>query len=300
MNLFTSEEDLARFRKAARITAKARDFGLKLIEPGARLIDVAEAVEEEIRRLGGEPAFPAQISLNHIAAHYCSSPGDELRFQAGDVAKLDVGAHVEGYVGDSAGSVDLGGHSMLVEASRQALKNAIQTIKPGVPIGEVGHAVNAAITGMGFKPVANLTGHAVGIYQVHGEPQIPNVPERNRSVFVKGQVLAVEPFATTGKGVVRERGQPEIFSVKGRIKLKKGMDEEVVEAITAFNGLPFARRTLAERFPLERVNPTLSQMLKRGSLHAYPPLTEAEGVHISQAEHTVYIGDEVEVLTLPG
>lgn len=298
MNFFTSEEDLNKFRAAAKITAKARDFGLKLIEPGAKLIDVAQAVEDEIRRLGGKPAFPAQISMNHIAAHYCSPPGDELLFQAGDVAKLDVGAHVDGYVGDSAGSVDLGGHSMLVEASRQALKSAIQAIKPGAPISEVGHAVNAAITGMGYKPVANLTGHAVGIYQVHGEPQIPNVPERNRNVFLKGQVLAVEPFATTGKGVVRERGQPEIFSVRGRLKMKKGMDEEVIEAIVAFNGLPFARRNLAERLPLERVNPTLAQLLKRGALHAYPPLTETEGVHISQAEHTIYIGDQVEVLTV--
>jgi methionyl aminopeptidase len=297
MNFFTREEDLNKFRAAARITAKARDFGLELIVPGARLLDVAEAVEDEIRRLGGKPAFPAQISMNHIAAHFCSPPDDDLAFKPGDVAKLDVGAHVDGYVGDSAGSVDLGGHGLLVEASRLALKSAIQAIKPGVPISEVGHAVNAAITGMGFKPVANLTGHAVGIYQVHGEPQIPNVPERNRNVFMKGQVLAIEPFATTGKGVVRERGQPEIFSVRGRLKIKKGMDEEVIEAIAAFNGLPFARRNLAENLPLEKVNPTLAQLLKRGALHAYPPLTEAEGIHISQAEHTVYIGDEVEVLT---
>jgi methionyl aminopeptidase len=299
MSIYTNKEEIAKFRQAGRIAATARDYGLSLIKPGGLLLEVAVAVEEEIRRLGGEPAFPAQISLNQIAAHYCSPPDDPIRFKEGDVAKLDVGAHVNGYVGDCAGTVDLGGYGLLVEASKQALANALETVAPGVPIQEVGHAVHAAITGLGFNPVSNLTGHAVGVYQVHGEPQIPNVPERSKLTFEKGQVLAIEPFASTGKGFVTERGMPEIFSVRGRPKLKRGMDPAVLEGIAEFKGLPFARRNLAERFPLPEVNSTLSQLLKRGMLHAYPPLSERNEAFISQAEHTIYVGDKVEILTLP-
>lgn len=298
MQIYTQNDEIDRFRKAGRIAARARDYGLALIKPGVRLLDVAVAVEEEIRRLGGAPAFPAQISLNHVAAHYCSPPNDQLCFNIGDMAKLDVGAQVNGYVGDTAGTVDLGGPSLLAEASRQALENALTVIGPGVPLSEVGYAVDAAIRNLGFSPVANLTGHAVGIYQVHGEPQIPNVPEKNNTTFIKGQVLAVEPFATTGKGLVRERGLPEIFSVSGRLKMKKGMDPDVLETIASFRGLPFARRNLWERHDGKTADQTLAYLLKRGMLHAYPPLTEADGVFISQAEHTIYVGDQVEVLTV--
>ncbi|MHC4945363.1 MAG: type II methionyl aminopeptidase [Planctomycetota bacterium] len=299
MSIYTRDDEIEKFRLAGRIAARARDYGLSLIKVGGLLIDVAVAVEEEIRRLGGEPAFPAQISLNQIAAHYCSPPEDPIRFKEGDVAKLDVGAHVDGFVGDCAGTADLGGYGMLIEASKQALASALDAVAPGVPISEVGHAVHATITGMGFNPVSNLTGHAVGVYQVHGEPQIPNVPERTKLTFVKGQVLAIEPFASTGKGFVTERGMPEIFSVRGRPKMKRGMDPAVMEGIAGYKGLPFARRNLVGRFPLVEVNSTLSQLLKRGMLHAYPPLSERNDVFISQAEHTIYIGDKVEILTLP-
>jgi len=299
MQVFTLAEDIDKFRRAGRIAAKAREYGLSLIEPGASNLEVSMAVEEEIRRLGGEPAFPAQISLNHIAAHYCAAPKDPLRFKQGDIAKLDVGVHVDGYVGDTAATKDLGGPPLLTEASRQALEGALNIIRPELPISEVGQVVDATIKSMGYKPVANLTGHAVGVFKVHGEPQIPNVPERRLGRFIKGQVLAIEPFATTGKGIVHEKGMPEIFSATGRIKLKKGMDEKVVEAILAYKGLPFARRNLAERFPRDSLIPTLNLLLKKKALHAYPPLCENEGVYISQAEHTIYIGDRVEILTLP-
>jgi methionyl aminopeptidase len=298
MQTYTRDEDIRRFREAGRIAARARDFGLSLIEPGASHLEVSMAIEEEIRRLGGEPAFPAQISLNHVAAHYCATPRDPLRFKEGDMAKLDVGVHVNGYVGDTAATKNLGGPNLLVEASCQALERAINIISPGMPISEVGHVINATIASMGFKPVSNLTGHAVGIYQVHGPPQIPNIPDRGRARFVKGQVLAIEPFATTGRGVVTEKGQAEIFSVTGKLRMKKGMDHEVFEAIAAYNGLPFGRRNLAEHHPLDVVNPTLKALQKRGGLHGYPPLCEDEGVYISQAEHTIYVGDTVEILTL--
>jgi len=292
-----TDEDISMFRKAGRITGLARDFGLTLIKEGASLLEVSIAVEDKIRSLGGEPAFPAQISLNNIAAHYCASPNDPYRFRKGDVAKLDVGAHLKGYVGDSAATVTVGGPNMLEDASREALRSALEIIKAGVPVNEVGRAIQSSITSMGFKPVSNLSGHAVGIFKVHGEPQVPNVPDGPRISFEKGQVIAIEPFASTGSGLVQEKGKAEIFSVIKRIKVKKGMDEKVLETIAAFNNLPFARRNLEQKHPAKEVNETLKLLLKKRILHSYSPLMENEGVLISQAEHTVYIGDTLEILT---
>lgn len=298
MQKYTAK-DIDKFRQAGRIAARALRFGLDLIEPGASHLEVSRAVEAEIDRMGGRPAFPAQISLNNVAAHYCAMPDDPLVFKAGDVAKLDVGVHVDGFVGDTAASKDLGGHGMLVEASREALKQAIRTAGPDVPIRNLGQAVQSTIQGMGFRPVSNLTGHAVGHYQVHGPPQIPNVPEMRSGYLRKGMVVAVEPFASDGRGVVHERGKAEIFSARRRLKHRRGMDRDVFEAIAAFNGLPFARRNLTDRFDIDKVNLTLQEMLKGGMLFDYPPLAEEEGVFLSQAEHTIYINESVEILTLP-
>jgi len=291
-------KELDKFRKAGEIAAKALHFGLDLIEPGASHLEVSCAVEAEIARLGGEPAFPAQISLNNIAAHYCARPDDPLVFRDGDLAKLDVGVHIDGYVGDNAGSKDLGGHALLVEASRQALNSAIRLAGPGQPIRELSRAIQSTINSMGFKPVSNLTGHAVGHYQVHGPPQIPNVPDFRAGSLRSGMVVAIEPFASDGRGVVHNKGRAEIFSAKKRLRLKSTMNSEIFDAIVNYNGLPFGRRNLTDRFAREDVDQTLREMLRGGMLYDYPPLAEPPGTFLSQAEHTIYVGERVEILTL--
>lgn len=294
-----SEKELDKFREASAIAAKALRFGLGLIEPGASLLEVSKAVEAEIGRLGGAPAFPAQISLNNIAAHYCAQPDDTVRFAEGDVAKLDVGVHIDGFVGDTADSKDLGGHGLLVEAARKALMAAVRAAAPDVPIRELSQAIQSTISSMGFKPVSNLTGHAVGQYQVHGPPQIPNVPEYRTGTLKKGLVIAIEPFASDGKGLVHDRGRAEIFSAKRKLKLRRGMNKEILDAVAAFRGLPFARRNLTDTYPQKEVDRTLHEMLKGGMLFDYPPLAEEPGIFLSQAEHTIYLNDEAEILTLP-
>jgi len=284
-----TNSELDMFRKAGGIAGAALRYGLAAIEPGVSLLHVSCAVEAKIRELGGEPAFPAQISLNNIAAHYCAAHDDTVRFREGNLAKLDVGVHVNGYVGDTAASKDLGGHSLLVEASREALSRAIGAAGPDVSINEVSGVIQSAITSLGFKPVTNLTGHAVGRFQIHGKPQIPNAPELRSGGLQRGMILAIEPFASTGRGLVLEKGTAEIFSTKRKLKLKRGMDKKVFETIARFNNLPFARRNLTESHPIEAVNRTIEAMSQCGMLFAYPPLQEEPGVNISQAEHTIHI-----------
>ncbi len=296
---FLGNREIDKFREAGRIAARALQFGLSRIEPGVPHLEVSSSVEEEIIRLGGQPAFPAQISLNNIAAHYCSKPDDPLRFSIGDLAKLDVGVQIDGYVGDTAATKDLGGHSLLVDASRQALKAAIRAVGPDVPIREASRAIQTTIVSLGFRPVSNLTGHGLGRFQVHTDPQVPNVITHRSGMFRKGMIVAIEPFATDGSGTVHETGEPEIFSLKRRIKLNSDMDEKVVETVLRYRNLPFARRNLTDRHHPDRVERTLKALVRKGMLHSYPPLAEKPGIFVSQAEHTLYIGESVEILTLP-
>ncbi len=293
---------LASFREAGRIIARARAVGARMVRPGATIREVTEAVEDEVRRLGAIPAFPAQSSRNHVAAHYCAHPTDELRYEEGDLVKLDIGAAVDGYVCDTAITIDLGDGERgrtLVAAAKAALDAAIATAGPGVAPSKIGEAIARAIRSFGVNPVSNLTGHGVGRWKVHTAPQIPNVPERSSgSILQTGTVCAIEPFATDGAGYVEERGRAEVFMRSAKkAKSGKGIDPEVLASIESWNGLPIARRYFRE-FETKRVEETLLALTKQGCLARYPPLCEQPGTMVAQFEHTLLItADGVEVLT---
>ncbi len=288
------------FRKAGRIASECREWARENIRVGVTVRSVLETIEEMIAERGAQPAFPAQSSRNSVAAHYCSSPDDEMLYEEGDCVKVDVGVHVDGYIGDTACSVDLstdGRWKSLVQASADALAAAIAMVGDGVQVGVVGAAIERTIEGAGFQPVRNLTGHGLARWKVHTAPQIPNYNERGRARLCTGMVVAIEPFACTGRGVIRERGRAEVFMMVRPPRKAKGLDRDVLNAIQAWRGLPIARRYFRE-FDPERVEDTISKLTKQGSLVRYPPLVEEEGVMVAQTEHSMYIGpDGVEILT---
>jgi methionyl aminopeptidase len=253
-----------------------------------------------IRERGAQPGFPAQSSRNSTAAHYCSSPEDEQQYAEGDCVKVDIGVHVDGYVADTAASVDLSRDKRwtpLVEAARSALAAAIATVGDGVPVGEIGGAIERTILKAGFQPVRNLTGHGLGRWKVHTPPQIPNYAERGGGVLRKDTVFAIEPFACNGKGMIREAGKAEVFMMVRPPMRAKGLDREVLKAIESWRGLPIARRYFSG---LDRtaVEDTLQKLARQGSLVRYPPLVEEDGVMVAQYEHSLYLSPEgVEILT---
>lgn len=291
-------EALASLREAGRIAAGARRLGASLITTGARLRDVVEAVEAEIHASGAGLAFPAQTSRGAVAAHYCPSPEDESLYEAGDLAKLDLGVHVDGWVVDTAVTVNVGDRPegrALVAAAEAALEAAIRVAGPGQSLARVGAAIEAEIRERGFRPVRNLCGHGVDRWTVHCHPPIPNARDGTRGTLPVGRVVAIEPFATAGGGLVEERGRAEVFMLRGRERLEG--DAAVLASIQALRGLPFARRQLAHH-PRAAVEATLEALRRQRRLAAYPPLVEVTGHPVAQAEHSLYIGpDGVEVLT---
>lgn len=288
------------FRKAGRIASECREWAKESIRPGVTIRSVLEGVEGRIRERGAQPGFPAQSSRNFVAAHYCSSPEDEQRYEEGDCVKVDIGVHVDGYIADTAASVDLSNDARwtpLVDAARSALAAAIATVEDGVAVSDIGGAIERTILAAGYQPVRNLTGHGLGRWKVHTPPQIPNYAERGAGKLREGMVFAIEPFATTGKGWIHEAGRAEVFMMARPPSKAKGLDRDVLRAIESWRGLPIARRYFTH---LDRgaVEETLMKLVRQGALVRYPPLCEDEGTMVAQAEHSIYLGpDGVEVLT---
>ena len=109
--------------------------------------------------------------------------------------------------------------------------------------------------------------------------------------------VAIEPFASTGRGYIRERGKAEIFMMIRPPRKAKGLDKDVLRDIQAWRGLPIARRYFEDHDP-EVLEDTLGKLARQGSLMRYPPLVEDEGVMVTQHEHTLYVGpDGVEIMT---
>ncbi len=294
------QQALESWRKAGRIASECREWAKTNIQPGVRIRHVLETVESMIRERGGQPGFPAQSSRNSVAAHYCSAPEDEQTYQEGDCVKVDIGVHVDGYVADTAATVDLSSDrrwTPLIESAKSALAAAIATVGEGVPVGDVGGAIERTILKAGFQPVRNLTGHGLGRWKVHCAPQIPNYAERGGGTLKRGMVFAIEPFASTGKGYIREAGKAEVFMMVRPPMKAKGLDRDVLKAIEAWRGLPVARRYFTH-LDRELVEDTITKLARQGSLMRYPPLVEDEGVMVAQYEHSLYLGpDGVEVLT---
>lgn len=293
--------ELDKLRESGRISARALAHGRAMIVPGARIEDIQRAVEAKIRELGGAPAFPAQTSRNHIAAHYCSPPGDPTTIQAGDIVKLDCGTHVDGYVTDNATTVDLrdGDNSLLCAASRMALENAIAVMGPGVSLTEVGRQVETTIESLGFKPVRNLCGHGVARYTIHCAPSVPNYADSKAPKLRPNMTIACEPFASDGRGYIDVDGVAEVFMLKRDLRPKDNLPAALEKALAQSDGLPFARRDL-ERWlgSLKSGDDALKTLRKKDLVDEYPPLCEKAGVRIAQFEHTIFISETgAEVMT---
>ncbi len=289
-----SQED---YIKAGKLAAEAREYGRLLIKKGAPLLDVAEKIELKIKSLGGEFAFPPQLSCNETAAHFCPEKGNKTILE-NQLVCLDVGVHINGFIGDCACTVDLSGdHSELVKASEEALKEATKMLQIGTKVNDIGKTIQKTIESFGFKPVRNLSGHGLSQFNIHDKPTIPNFASEDDTELKKGMAIAIEPFATNGIGLIEEKGEPSVFTLMGKKSVRMGFVRNIQKEIESFNGLPFTTRWLTNRFPENQVKYALNQLKLLGVLHEYAPLVERGKGLVSQAENSFLIDDKVICLT---
>jgi methionyl aminopeptidase len=287
------EEILNKYLEAGKIAKECRDFAAGKVKAGAKILDVVVESEHKVLSMGAEIAFPLNISINEAAAHDTASPGDERVFKSGDVVKVDMGVHIDGYIADTAVTVDLGKNDLLVEASKAALEIAIDMVRPGVRTGEIGAAVQAEIEGRGYRPVANLTGHGLGRYLLHGVPTIPNVGMQGGTELEEGMIFAIEPFASTGTGTVSDSARTEIYSQISSRQIRLPSARKLMKKVEERNSLPFSRHWYYE----EKSDLALSQLLKQNILRGYPVLRDVPGSLVSQAEHTLIVTDDGCIVT---
>ncbi|MGA1872803.1 MAG: type II methionyl aminopeptidase [Thermoplasmatota archaeon] len=284
------EDDLQTWKEAGAIASKARELGAKMIQEDVTYLEVVETVEGFIEDQGAEVAFPTNIAVNDIAAHYTPRPNERTRFKYGDLVKIDVGAHIDGCIGDTAKTVEIGTitYSQLIQASKRALEGAIEVIRGGISLSTIGSIVERTMNSMGFKPIVNLTGHAIEPYNLHAGLSVPNYDDRAREFLPEGTIVAVEPFATTGVGEVRSWKRSNIYRfVRPRGKLKDDQDLALSVIQKGKPRLPFSERWLERTFP--NVERPLKGLVRAGSVYSYPILREASGGMVSQWEHTLYV-----------
>jgi methionyl aminopeptidase len=288
--------------ESGRIACDVRERMKQFAREGMSVFDVCERAEALIREKGAKPAFPCNISINEVAAHYTSPPGDKRVIPSGSLVKIDVGVHVDGYIADTAVSVCFNReHEVLVRTAEEALETAIKLLRPGLPVSKFGATVEKTIAARGCKVVSNLTGHQLGRFLVHTGKSLPNVSHLSMAKVLLGEVYAVEPFVTVPEAAGRIESGKEafIFRFQKNKTLKSSYAKKLLDYVSKnFRTLPFTERWLQKVVPEEHYRAAFSELLSSRALMSYPVFVEASGKPVAQAEHTVLITrDGCEVLT---
>jgi methionyl aminopeptidase len=296
------QEALEKFRLSGKILRETREEMRSFVHENMRIIEVCEKAEGLIRHKGGKPAFPCNVSINEVAAHYTSPPGDVSMIPENSVVKVDIGVHVDGYVTDTAFTACFNTeYSSMVETAKLALKAAIESIEGDVSPSKIGGVIENTIKNRGFKPIQNLTGHSVGRYLIHAGTSIPNVHQVSFGKLRAGELYAIEPFVTVREaaGAVEDYPQKTIFRLVKTKSTKSPHAKQLLKFIEDnFRTLPFAERWLQGVLPKEKQAEAFKELFATKAIMGYPVFVEVTRKTVAQAEHTVLVKEgSCEVLT---
>ncbi len=283
------KEEISKLKKAGEIAKEAKKYAREIIKQGALLLEIAEKIEEKIFSLGAKPAFPVNLSINEIAAH--STPSYNDMEIARGLLKVDIGVHIDGFVADTAISIDLENleeNKKLIESAESALKKAVETISPGKKLREIGIAIEKAILSYSFQPIRNLSGHSISHYNLHSGITIPN-HDNFQGYEIEEGVYAIEPFSTSGAGHVINGKPSGIYILEKEGNVRDNFAREVLAHIKEeYKTLPFCSRWLVKKFG-SRALIALKRIEEAHLIHHYPQLIEKERKKVAQAEHTIIL-----------
>ncbi len=290
------EEALEKFRLSGRILRETREEMRSFVRENMPIIQVCEKTESLIREKGGKPAFPCNVSINEVAAHYTSPPGDQNIIPEKSIVKVDLGVHVDGYVTDTAFTACFNpDYQSMVDTAETALKAAIDIVRADLSVSKIGGVIENTIKNRGFKPISNLTGHSVGRYLIHAGTSIPNVAQISLTKIKAGGVYAIEPFVTLpdAGGSVEDKPQKTIFRLVKPKSAKTPEAKQLLKFIEEnFRTLPFAERWLQGAVPAEQHHETFQELLATRAIMGYPVFVEVTRKPVAQAEHTVLVKED--------
>ena len=285
-----------KYLKAGQINKQVREYALTLAKPGIKLFDLAEAIERKIEELGGKPAFPVNLSLNSIAAHFSPAKNDSTVFNERDYLKIDIGVHIDGYIGDAAVTVRTE-KDKLIECSEKMLEEALKLFVPGEKLSHIGEVIENTAKEFGFNPVRNLTGHRVEQFSVHAPPGVLNVKNDSPYILQEGDVFGVEPFCTDGSGKVKDSSPTLIYAWITDKPIRSPEGRKILELAKSYNRLPFAKRWIERKISPLKATMLLNQLERIGALHGYPILKEISDGNVAQTEHTVIVSEKPIITT---
>ncbi len=286
------------YRKAGYILKTIKEESRKLVVSNYKVVDLADFIENKVIEMGGFPAFPCNISINHVAAHYTPNVDTDLTLKSGDYVKVDIGCHVEGCIADSAYTVKVDeSDDDLIKATQDALKNAIEVVEPGVKTNYIGKVIEDTIKEFNFNPIKELCGHGLKPYVLHSGITIPNYNSNIGTKLKEGDTLAIEPFASTKAGKLKSSEEVYIFKYIQDRPLRDPSSKKLLSLIKQnYKTLPFAERWLEKNYANLKINFSLRNLIRANAIYPYNVLLDSEGGMVSQAEHSLIVtssGSEV-------
>ena len=289
------KEKKENYLRAGEVIQQARKKARELAEPGTNIKVIADEVEELIREEGLDPAFPVNISIGDAAAHYTPGVKESQELKADDVVKIDIGAQSDGYIADTALTVNPSGKNQeMIDTVEKVLEEALNFIEPGKTVGEVGSFIESRVPDE-YEIVRNLTGHYVDQYEQHAGISIPNVENSSDHVLEEGDAFAIEPFLTDGSGRIKNGAPGNIYKLERDTNVRGSVERELMNRIKEFDGLPFTTRWFDDFGARKRM--AMKKLVDGGIVHSYPVLNEVNGGTVVQAEHTVILTEDGKKIT---
>ncbi len=293
-------ETIQKLLKAGKIAAQVRrETAAKLEKPGCSYLQAMDYAEERILKLGGQIAW-AQMAVNDVAAHFCPEEDDTQVSQEGQLIKVDIGVHLDGWIADNAMTVEVGKskeYADFIKASQNALKATIKLLRPGTPLWQLGEAQSSEAEALGLKTIRNLCGHTLEQYKVHAGISVPTYNNKDKTELQEGWQVAIEPFITDGQGYIKEKGKATVFMVEKEKGVRSPYARKILEEVRERNGLPFTTRWLTRKFGKGGAALGLRELQQTQIIKPYPPLGEISGRMIAQFEHSTIVKDKPLVYT---
>ncbi len=291
------KSEISKTIKAGKIASKTKEYARDIIKPGMPLLEIAEKIENKIKELGGDPAFPTNLSINEIAAHYTPTPNDDT--VASGLLKVDFGVHIDGWIADTAFSLDMEKNfenKKLIQVAEDCLKNAEKIMKKGISTNEIGKEIYRTCISNNVNSIVNLNGHEIDKYDLHAGITIPNINNKKDEKITNG-IYAVEPFVTRGDGKIYEGKPSEIYLLLNTKNIRNPTAREILTYITdQYGNLPFCSRWVINEFGTKSIR-ALKLLKQQGNIHQYPQLVEKSKNKVAQAENTILIQDKEVTIT---
>ncbi|KAI5925092.1 methionine aminopeptidase 2-like protein [Camillea tinctor] len=310
-----NSEFLSDYRQAAETHRQVRQWAQKSIKPGQTLTEIANNIEDSVRRLVGHDGlaegdaivagmgFPTGLNLDEIAAHFSPNAGNTTVLQQSNVMKVDIGVHVNGRIVDSAFTMAFDPmYDNLLAAVKAATNTGIKEAGIDARLGEIGEKIQETMesyeceingTTYPVKSIRNLTGHNILHYSIHGTKSVPIVKSHDTTKMEEGDVFAIETFGSTGAGYVHDQGEVSHYALcqdqPNINKLRSAQAKKLLYTIKKnFSTIPFCRRYL-DRLEQKNYLYYMKNLVDYGFVQEYPPLVDKKGSYTAQFEHTILL-----------